>query len=183
MHLLRWPVVLSLAAALCAAPSSRAQTSAPSAEEARPQGQTPPPNRIRPGLRAPVPPQQQQQRPPGPARAQPAPAQPPSAGTNPNAPTRDTEPGELGTVNKADVHTNAKTVVMSFDKRDLAEVIQFVSQFTQRNFILPERVSGKITILSNSPIPAEEVWNVFVAALDANNWALYPVGKYWKLTE
>ncbi len=72
---------------------------------------------------------------------------------------------------------------MSFDKRDLAEVIQFVSQFTQRNFILPERVSGKITILSNSPIPADEVWNVFVAALDANNWAVYPVGRYWKLVE
>src|SRR5438128_3700642 len=86
-------------------------------------------------------------------------------------------------VDKKEIHTNAKTVVMSFDKRDLAEVIQFVSQFTQRNFILPERVSGKITILSNSPIPADEVWNVFVAALDANNWAVYPVGRYWKLVE
>ncbi|HEY4730663.1 MAG TPA: type II secretion system secretin GspD, partial [Myxococcales bacterium] len=84
---------------------------------------------------------------------------------------------------KKDILTGARTVVMSFDKRDLTEVIQFVSQFTQRNFILPERVSGKITILSNSPIPADDVWNVFVAALDANNWAVYPVGKYWKLVE
>src|SRR3989449_3172422 len=50
-------------------------------------------------------------------------------------------------------------------------------------FRSPERVAGKITILSNSPIPAEDVWNVFVAALDANNWAVYPVGKYWKLVE
>jgi len=78
---------------------------------------------------------------------------------------------------------NARTVMMNFDKRDLAEVIQFVSNFTQRNFILPERVGGKITILSNSPIPVDEVWNVFTAALDANNWALYPVGRYWKLAE
>jgi type II secretory pathway component GspD/PulD (secretin) len=86
-------------------------------------------------------------------------------------------------VDHRDVGKNAKTVLMSFDKRDLAEVIQFVSQFTQRNFILPERISGKITILSNAPIPAEEVWSVFLAALDANNWAIYPVGSYWKLTE
>ena len=78
---------------------------------------------------------------------------------------------------------STKTVLMSFDKRDLTDVIQFVSQFTQRNFILPERLSGKITILSNAPIPASEVWNVFVAALDANGWALYPVGRYWKLIE
>ena len=76
-----------------------------------------------------------------------------------------------------------KTVLMSFDKRELAEVIQFVSEFTHRNFILPERISGKITILSNAPIPADEVWSVFLAALDANNWAVYPVGSYWKLAE
>src|SRR5207244_12302791 len=86
--------------------------------------------------------------------------------------TRTTEPHVTMHVDKNEVHNNAKTVVVSFDKRDLAEVIQFVSQFTQRNFILPERVSGKITILSNSHIPAVEVWNVFVAALDANHWAV-----------
>ena len=97
--------------------------------------------------------------------------------------TRATEPGDIPQVDKSEIHNNARTVMMSFDKRDLTEVIQFVSQFTQRNFILPERVSGKITILSNTPIPAEDVWNVFVAALDANNWAVYPVGKYWKLAE
>jgi methionine aminopeptidase len=57
--------------------------------------------------------------------------------------------------------------MMNFDRRDLVEVIQFVSNYTGRNFILPERVSGKITILSNRSIPPDEVWNVFVAALDA----------------
>jgi general secretion pathway protein D len=111
-----------------------------------------------------------------PQAAKPAPQQPANA-------TRATEPPNTPPVDHKEVGKNAKSVVMSFDKRDLAEVIQFVSSFTQRNFILPERVSGKITILSNSPIPADEVWNVFVAALDANNWAVYPVGRYWKLSE
>ncbi len=98
-------------------------------------------------------------------------------------PARSAEPPTAAPVDHSMVGRNTKTVLMSFDKRDLAEVIQFVSQFTQRNFILPERISGKITILSNAPIPADEVWSVFVAALDANNWAVYPVGSYWKLTE
>jgi general secretion pathway protein D len=88
-------------------------------------------------------------------------------------------PEPVQPVDHKEVGKNAKTVLMSFDKRDLAEVIQFVSQFTQRNFILPERLSGKVTILSNVPIPADEVWSVFLAALDANNWAVYPVGRYW----
>jgi general secretion pathway protein D len=98
-------------------------------------------------------------------------------------PTRATPPPATTPVDKQDAARNSRSVVMNFDKRDLAEVIQFVSNYTGRNFILPERVAGKITILSNQPIPPEEVWNVFVAALDANNWAVYPVGHYWKLSE
>src|SRR5206468_4374677 len=81
------------------------------------------------------------------------------------------------------VHTNTLTVILSYDKRDLTELIQFVSQELGRNFILPERVGGKVTLLSNAPVPIDEVWNVFVAALDANNWSVYPVGHYWKLVE
>ena len=163
-------------------------------------GGPPLPGFVPPGRRMKVPPAKAQaqspaQRPAPPPPPSPAPAAAPFGGTIApnssampkaanNAATNQTkEPPVTAPVDHKDVHTNAKTVVMSFDKRDLAEVIQFVSQFTQRNFILPERVSGKITILSNSPIPADEVWNVFVAALDANNWAVYPVGRYWKLSE
>ncbi|HEY6913023.1 MAG TPA: secretin N-terminal domain-containing protein, partial [Myxococcales bacterium] len=189
MHQVRWPFLLPVAALLAATPSL-AQTDA----DGRPQAQAPTPIRpIRPGVRPPTA-TQQQQRPAGPARPQPPatrPSPPPATRTQPApapapaapAATRATEPGEIPQVDKSEIHNNARTVMMSFDKRDLTEVIQFVSQFTQRNFILPERVSGKITILSNTPIPADDVWNVFVAALDANNWAVYPVGKYWKLTE
>ena len=113
------------------------------------------------------------------------PAIAPQKAINPQTPppTRAAPPPATVPVDRRDAARNSRSVVMNFDKRDLAEVIQFVSNYTQRNFILPERVSGKITILSNQPIPPEEVWNVFVAALDANNWAVYPVGHYWKLSE
>jgi general secretion pathway protein D len=128
-------------------------------------------------------PAQPGRRPPPPATG----AQTPATGARTTAPApapaRNTEPTAATPVDKKEAGRNARTVVMNFDKRDLVEVIQFVANFTQRNFILPERVSGKITILSNSPIPADEVWNVFTAALDANNWAVYPVGRYWKLSE
>jgi general secretion pathway protein D len=162
----RWASLLSLLATLVAAPSSRAQQQGPQTPRRPGQPQAP-----RPPTAQPIP------RPPSERPAQPAPAQPAPAAT------RATQPPPTPPVDKREIHTGARTVVMSFDRRDLTEVIQFVSQFTQRNFILPERVSGKITILSNSPIPADDVWNVFVAALDANNWAVYPVGKYWKLVE
>ena len=94
-----------------------------------------------------------------------------------------TRPPPSRAVEHKAIAKNAKSVLLTFDRRDLVEVIQFVSELTQRNFIIPERISGKITILSNAPIPADEVWDVFVAALDANNWAVYRVGRYWKITE
>ena len=195
----------ALVAALTLALPIHAQQNAEGEGDVRPPQRVvprkvPPPNRgttvIKPAAPAPT-----TVRPPGPIPTNPAPP-PPARPAQPVTPYRNTiapqttiqqpttptataatEPPNTPPVDKKDVAKNAKSVVMSFDKRDLAEVIQFVSQFTQRNFILPERVSGKITILSNSPIPADEVWNVFVAALDANNWAVYPVGKYWKLVE
>src|SRR5438477_355885 len=179
VHPLRWAFLLPLAATLVAAPPSRAQQQPPPQpppelpppQQQPPQQQQPPPPPQTPPPRRPVP----IVPPRTPPANQPAPAQPGA--------TRATQPPPSAPVDKKEIHNQARTVVMSFDKRDLTEVIQFVSQFTQRNFILPERVAGKITILSNSPIPAEDVWNVFVAALDANNWAVYPVGKYWKLVE
>jgi general secretion pathway protein D len=86
-------------------------------------------------------------------------------------------------IDEKDAAKTAKTVLLSFDKRDIAEVIQFVGELTLRNFIVPDRLTGKITVLSNVPIPAKEVWDVFVAALDANNLAVYQVGRYWKVAE
>ncbi len=166
VHHVRWASLLPLAASLAAAPSSRAQNQP--VQPPRRQGTLTPP-RAAPSAQ--------------PVRPAPAPATNPPAQNAATRPTRDTAPPPTAPVDRKDIHNKATTVMMSFDKRDLTEVIQFVSQFTQRNFILPERVSGKITILSNSPIPADDVWNVFVAALDANNWAVYPVGKYWKLVE
>src|SRR5207248_7680020 len=156
-------------------------TPAPSATPAPP---------IRPGVRRPGQPENGQ-------RAVPAqPIQTPPTSTNrpaiapqrtitPQRPpqTRTTEPRPVQPIETKDAAKRSTGVMMNFDRRDLVEVIQFVSNYTQRNFILPERVSGKITILSNRSIPPDEVWNVFVAALDANNWAVYPIGHYWKLSE
>ncbi len=189
VHQVRWASLLPLAAIFLAAVPSFAQQQPPG-ELTAPQQQTVPQQQPAPqpppAQPAPQPPRRPAQLQP-PRAPPPAPAQrPPSTpAPQPAAPaaTRATEPPATQPVDKSQIHQNVRTVVMSFDRRDLTEVIQFVSQFTQRNFILPERVSGKITILSNSPIPADDVWNVFVAALDANNWAVYPVGKYWKLVE
>jgi general secretion pathway protein D len=177
-------------------PQPPGQSSQPPGQPPQPPGQPPqrpgqPP--LRPGTRLPgqADPRTQQQQQPG--RVAPPPAPPannrpaiaPQRTITPQRPppAQPTEPAPVAPIDAKDAAKKSSGVMMNFDKRDLVEVIQFVSNYTQRNFILPERVSGKITILSNRPIPPDEVWNVFVAALDSNNWAVYPVGHYWKLSE
>jgi general secretion pathway protein D len=157
-----------------------------------PPAETPPPQRPGPPVRPTRRGGQTEEGAQRPARAQPGtppatnrPAIAPQRSITPPTPppSRATQPPPVKPIEAKEAARRSTGVVMNFDKRDLAEVIQFVSNYTGRNFILPERVSGKITILSNQPIPPEEVWNVFVAALDANNWAVYPIGHYWKLSE
>ena len=176
---------LVFVAAIAAQPL-RAQPAPPNPPEGAPSATPAPP---RPGVRVPNQPGSGAQ---APARAQPVappatnrPAIAPNRTITPQRPpqTRPTEPTPVEPIDSKEAARRSTGVMMNFDRRDLVEVIQFVSNYTGRNFILPERVSGKITILSNRPIPPDEVWNVFVAALDANNWAVYPIGHYWKLSE
>src|SRR6267378_801746 len=70
----------------------------------------------------------------------------PMAGAEPVSGAR--RPAALARIDHKEAAKKAKTVLLSFDKRDIADVIQFVGELTRRNFILPDRLSGKITLLS-----------------------------------
>lgn len=68
-----------------------------------------------------------------------------------------------------------------FDKADIVEVIKMISQWTGKNFILPENVRGKITIISPTAVTADEAYAMFIAALEANNLQVTPTGRFLKI--
>lgn len=76
---------------------------------------------------------------------------------------------------------------LDFNKADIADVVQTISDFTGRLFIVPENVRGKITIVGPEDgtglVTADEAYAAFLSALEANNWTVYPVGAYLKLVE
>ncbi len=79
-------------------------------------------------------------------------------------------------------HKKGVLLDLNFDKMDILDVIKWISEWTDRNFIIPERgIQGKITILSPVKVTVDEAYQAFLAALDANGLALYQVGKYYKL--
>ncbi|HEY7725153.1 MAG TPA: type II secretion system secretin GspD [Anaeromyxobacteraceae bacterium] len=72
--------------------------------------------------------------------------------------------------------------LLAFNKADIVDVLEQASRWTCRNFAYTDDVArGKITLLSKTPVTAEEAYGAFLAALTANNVAIYPSGRYWKL--
>jgi general secretion pathway protein D len=72
--------------------------------------------------------------------------------------------------------------LMTFNKADIIDVIEQASRWTCRNFAFTEDIArGKISLLSKTPVSAEEAYAAFLAALTANGIAIYPSGKYYRL--
>jgi general secretion pathway protein D len=74
--------------------------------------------------------------------------------------------------------------LFNWEKADLIDVVKAISKMTGKNFILREQLKGqKITILSEEPVTSKEAYRAFLVALEINNLALVPAGKFSKIEE
>ncbi len=118
---------------------------------------------------------------------QPAPPPPPGAGgrgTAVTTPATDGQAGNAGGAARADGHCTPMQgrFLLAFNKAEIVDVLEQASRWTCRNFAYTEDIArGKITLLSKTPVTAEEAYAAFLASLTANNIAVYPSGRYYKL--
>ncbi len=70
---------------------------------------------------------------------------------------------------------------MDFQDVELAVLVKFISEITGRNFILDERVKGKVTIISPGKISVEEAYAVFQSVLQVKNFTTVPSGSIIKI--
>jgi general secretion pathway protein D len=74
-----------------------------------------------------------------------------------------------------------------FDKVEIEKLVQTVSDATCKTFILGENVRGKISVIGPDngkvEVNADEFYAAFLSALDANNLAVVPYGKFSKIVE
>lgn len=75
----------------------------------------------------------------------------------------------------------AQPVTLNLKDADIAAVISTVSDITGKNFIVDQRVKGKVTIISARPMSKEEVYQVFLSLLEVNGFAAVPSGKVIKI--
>ena len=66
------------------------------------------------------------------------------------------------------------TVRIDFDDAPITVIIDAISKLTGKNFIYDDRVRGKVTIISPSPVTVKEAWAVFESVLKIKGFTAIP---------
>ena len=75
----------------------------------------------------------------------------------------------------------AKGVVLNFNEVDISTMVKFISDLTGKNFVLDDRVKGKISIFSPTKLSIDEAYNVFTSVLELKGFTVVPSGKVLKV--
>lgn len=63
-------------------------------------------------------------------------------------------------------------VLFNFEQADIRLVTQIVGKLTGRKFVVPESVTGRVTILTQGPIPVAEVYPLYLSMLEASGYTV-----------
>ncbi|HEY4716064.1 MAG TPA: type II secretion system secretin GspD [bacterium] len=73
------------------------------------------------------------------------------------------------------------TVSMDFNNIELKDLVKTVSELTKKNFILDEKVRGKVTIISPTKVTVDEAYKIFLSVLAANELTILQAGKVYRI--
>ena len=86
-----------------------------------------------------------------------------------------------GTILTSTALAAGRGVVLNFNEVDISTMVKFISDLTGKNFILDDRVKGKISVYSPSKLSTEEAYNVFVSVLELKGFTVVQSGKVAKI--
>jgi len=72
-------------------------------------------------------------------------------------------------------------ISIDFNNVDINVLIKFISELTSTNFIVDQRVRGKVTIISPSKITIKEAYKVFESVLEVHGFAAIKAGEMTKI--
>ncbi len=76
---------------------------------------------------------------------------------------------------------DTRYVTIDFDNVDIQVFVKFVSELTGKNFVIDDKVKGKVTVVSPKKIPVDEVYKVFQSVLEIHGFATVPAGDVIKI--
>jgi general secretion pathway protein D len=72
-------------------------------------------------------------------------------------------------------------VSLDFDNVDLKVFIKYVSEITGRNYVVDDKVRGRITLISPTKIRVDELERVLESLLELNGFTAVPSGSVTKI--
>ncbi|MEJ2657786.1 MAG: type II secretion system secretin GspD [Desulfobacterales bacterium] len=72
-------------------------------------------------------------------------------------------------------------ISIDFNNVDINVFIKFISELTSKNFIVDQRVRGKVTIISPSRISVKEAYKVFESVLEVHGYTTIKAGEVTKI--
>ena len=82
---------------------------------------------------------------------------------------------------KTATDASQRFVSIDFNNVDISVFIKFISELTGKNFVIDQRVKGKVTIISPSKISVDEAYKVFESVLDVHGFATVTTGRLTKI--
>jgi general secretion pathway protein D len=72
-------------------------------------------------------------------------------------------------------------VALDFDNVDLRVLIKYVSEITGRNYVVDDKVRGRVTLISPTKIPVAELEHVLESLLELQGFTAVPAGRVTKI--
>lgn len=73
------------------------------------------------------------------------------------------------------------TIHLNFRNADIVQIINLMSELTGRNFLVDDKVRGKVTIIAPKPVTMEEAYQVFLSVLEIQGFTVVPQGPVTKI--
>jgi general secretion pathway protein D len=74
-----------------------------------------------------------------------------------------------------------RLVTMDFRGVEIDTLVKFIGELTGKNFVVDERVRGKVTAISPTKITVDEAYKVFESILEVHGFTTVPAGKVIKV--
>jgi general secretion pathway protein D len=72
-------------------------------------------------------------------------------------------------------------ILLNFKDVDLRQIIDLMSDLTGTNFLVDEKVRGKVTIIAPRPVSLDEAYSVFLSILEVQGFTVVPQGPITKI--
>jgi len=91
--------------------------------------------------------------------------------------------GKTSTVKQASRgdRDSERFISIDFNDVDLSVFIKFISELTSKNFVVDQRVKGKVTIISPAKISVKEAYKVFESVLEVHGYTTVKAGQVTKI--